>query len=259
MAKFLVSPTEEDLTQLLGEDAITSSMPEEKGADILIYSKQGLYGAQRKKLPHDFILSFQDGRMTRETSLLPKECKFYEMICEGRFRYFPDGRLAVDRKEPSRFTRRQIRGILFNVKYIKGVPVEYTEDLADTVSYLRWMHSCLNEEKHLGLFRRPSIQSAWYVPTVDELHSWIMQSWQGIGPATAEAVIKRFGGIPLKWTCTLAEMMTVPRLSKDKAREMINTLAMEHKAAEKQTYPSNEFTKQHDEFERLRDRLRRGT
>ncbi len=223
MAKFLVSPSETELLAKLGDDAISSSLPESKGADILIYSKQGLYGAQRKKVPGDFILSVEDGRLARSTSIITKECKFYEVICEGRFRYYPNGQLAVDRKEPSRYTRRQIRGILFDIKYVKGVMVEHTEDMDDTANYLKWMYGWLNESTHMGLYRRPSLKGEWYVPTVEELHSWILQSWPGIGPATAETIIKHFGHIPLKWTCTAEEMSKVPRLSKNKVNELLTT------------------------------------
>ncbi len=223
MAKFLLSPSETELLAKLGDDAIVSSLPESKGADILIYSKQGLYGAQRKKVPSDFIMSVEDGRLARSTSIITKECAFCEIICEGRFRYYPNGQLAVDRKEPSRYTRRQIRGILFDIKYIKGVQVEYTEDIDDTAYYLKWMHGLLNESVHLGLYRRPSLKGEWYVPTVEELHSWILQSWPGIGPATAETIIRHFGHIPLKWTCTVQEMSQVPRLSKNKVNELMTT------------------------------------
>ena len=230
MPKFLLSPSEtgrkgeKGLLQLLGDDAIVSSIPEQKGADILIYSKAGLYGAQRKEIPHDFIASLSDGRLAKETSLLPKECDIYELKCEGRFRYWPNGRLAMDRKSPANYTRRQIRGILFNIKYIKGVPVEYTEDVEDTANYLRWMYDLLNKEKHFGLFTRPSVKGTWYVPTSKELQSWILQSWNGIGPATADAIIEHFGRVPLRWTCTVDELARVKNISKQKALEMIKSL-----------------------------------
>lgn len=226
MARFLLSPSEVDLREELKDDAIVSPIPEEKGADVLHYSKLGLYGAQRKTLPHDFIASISDGRMARATSLLPKSCKFYELIGEGRFRYWPDGHLILPgRKEPSRFTRRQIRGILFDIKYVKGIPVEYTEDVEDTANYLRWLADLLDKGKHLGLYTRPSVKGIWYVPTGEEIWSWILQSWPGVGPATAEAIIKYFGTIPLKWSCTLDELQRVPRLGKPKARELYNVLA----------------------------------
>jgi ERCC4-type nuclease len=222
VAKFLISPSEKALAQKLKDDAIVSTLPEEKGADILIPSSAGLYGAQRKEVPHDFILSVTDGRMTRATSLLPKDCKFAELLCEGRFRYWPDGRLIMPgRREPSRWTRKQIRGILFDIKYVKGITVEYTEDIDDTVNYLRWIQDSLSRGKHLGLYKRPHAEGAWYVPTCKDIWSWLLQSFPGVGPSTADAIISHFGTIPLRWTCTQAELERVPRLSRARAVEMI--------------------------------------
>lgn len=224
MAKFLVSPTEHELIKKLGDDAIVSPLPEEKGADVLIYSKNGLYGAQRKAIPHDFISSIQDGRMTRSTSLMIRELKYYEMICEGKFRYYPDGHLAVNRNNPSRFTRKQITGIIFDIKFVKGIHVEYTDDVNGTIQYLRWTYDRLNSSTHYGLLRRPSLNSVWYVPSIEEIHSWVLQSWKGIGPSTASAIIEKFGRAPLKWTCTIDELSTISRLGRTKAKELIESL-----------------------------------
>jgi ERCC4-type nuclease len=224
VAKFLISPTEHELIKKLGDDAIISPLPEEKGADILIYSKNGIYGAQRKSVPHDFIASVQDGRLTRETSLMPNELKFYEIICEGKFRYFPNGHLAVDRKNPSRYTRKQITGIIFDIKFVKGINIEYTDDMDNTAQYLKWTYDRLNSSTHYGLLRRPSMNSVWYVPSKEETQSWLLQSWSGIGPSTAEAIIKKFGRAPLRWTCSLEELSSVSRLGKSKAKELIESL-----------------------------------
>jgi ERCC4-type nuclease len=202
-----------------------SNLPEEKGADILIYSKAGLYGAQRKEVPHDFISSVADGRLARSMALITKECKFSELICEGRFRYYPDGHLAVNKKVPSRYTRKQIRGILFNLKWIVGINhVEYTEDIDDTANYLRWLYDSLNKTTHRSMFSRPSAKGTWVVPTNTEIQSWILQSWPGIGPVTADAIIDKFKGIPLKWTCTLDELSKVPKLGRPKALELMKAL-----------------------------------
>lgn len=236
MPTFLLSPSEtgrkgrgdsyrKGLLQHLGDDAILSSIPEEKGADILIYSKAGLYGAQRKEIPHDFLASVGDGRLTRETTLLRQSCKFYEIIGEGHFRYWPDGRVALDMKEPSRYTRKQVDGIIFDIRWVKGIPIHYTDDLADTAQYLRWLADRLNKKEHTALLQRPSVQGTWYVPSAEEIQTWVLQSWPGIGPATAKAIIDHFSGIPLRWTCTYEELCKVPRMSKNKAKELINSLS----------------------------------
>lgn len=221
MIRLLVSPSDTPLAKALGEKAIVSTIPEEKGADVLAYTSQGLLGIQRKAVPSDFISSITDGRMARETALLKQHCKFKLLLCEGRFRYYPNGRLAIDRKTSSQFTRKQIRGMLFDIRYVMGVDVDYTEDIEDTADYIVWQVDLMNQKKHLGLYHRPAVQGSWYVPTAKDIDLWLLQSFPGIGPAIADNIIRSFGGkVPLRWTCTLEELAQVDGLSRKRAEGM---------------------------------------
>lgn len=249
MTTYLISPSEVKLAEKLKTSVIISPLPEEKGADILIYTKQGLLGIQRKEVPNDFLSSIADGRIARETSLLPKGCKFRLLLLEGRFKYWPDGRVAIGRKEPSRFTRAQIHGILFDIKYVKGVDYDYTDDLDDTISYIKTIAQLMDREKHLSLFSRPGGQKGtWIIPTAEETHSWVLQGFEGIGPALADSIIERFGRIPLTWTCSLGELMKVPRLSNKRAKILWESL----------TGVSAPVTESLSEFENLRRKVRGG-
>lgn len=248
MTTYLISPSETKLAERLKGEAIISSLPEEKGADILIYTKQGLFGIQRKEVPNDFLSSITDGRIARETSLLPKGCKFRLLLLEGRFRYWPDGRIIIGRREPSRFTEAQIRGILFDIKYVKGVDYDYTDDLDDTIFYIKTIAQWMNKEKHLGLFSRPGgPKGTWAIPTVEETHSWLLQGFEGVGPALADAIIEHFGRIPLAWTCSLGELVKVPRLSAKRAKILWGSLSA-----------SGHVSKDIGEFDSLREKLRSG-
>lgn len=205
-------------------EAIVSSVPEEKGADILIYSRHGLFGLQRKEVPHDFVSSMYDGRLTRETDLLAKHCQFSRIICENRFRYYPDTTLVMDKAVKKPPKKSQVRGMLLDISIIKGIQVDYTEDLDDTVSYIRSIVSFMEKDKHLGLYNRPSAQGQWIKPNADEVQLWLLQSFPGIGPATADSIVQKFGNVPLEWTCTLEELQSIPKLSKARATEMFNSL-----------------------------------
>jgi len=249
MTTYLISPSEVKIAEKLKGGAIISSLPEERGADILIYTKQGLLGIQRKEVPNDFLSSITDGRIARETSLLPKGCKFCLLLLEGRFKYWPDGRIAIGRKEPSRFTKTQVQGLLFDTKYVKGVDYDYTEDLDDTIFYIKTVAQWMNRGKHLGLFSRPGgPKGTWAIPTVEETHSWLLQGFEGIGPALADAIIEHFGQIPLTWTCSLKELIKVPRLSAKRAKILWESLS--GTSAPVAEAPS--------EFESLRRKLRGG-
>lgn len=227
MTRVLASPSEpKEIVEPL--EAIASPLCEDRGADYLLYTKQGLVGLQRKQVPHDFVSSFTDGRMARETSLLAEYCKFSWVICEGRFRFFPDGRLAVDRKEPSRFTRKQIYGMLFDIKLVKGIDILYTDDPEDTIGCIRALVDFMSREKHLGLYTRPSAKGAWYVPTTKDIDLWLLQSFEGVGPAVADSIISHFGGrVPLRWSCTLRDLIEVPKLRPKVAKALWDSLPHE--------------------------------
>lgn len=229
--RVLLSPSEISLAAILKDEAITSPLPEQKGADILIYSKHGLVGIQRKEVPNDFISSFIDGRMTRATSLLQQNCQFTRLVCEGCFRYWPDGTVHLGmtkgkKRIPSRFTRKHIHGMLNDIEFIKGIMIRWTDDIADTVLYIRSVVRFLEGDKHTGLYTRPSAKGAWYVPTAKDVHLWLLQSFPGVGPSIADSIIERLGGVPLQWTCTLEELMGIPRLSKERAKEMYESLSV---------------------------------
>lgn len=242
--KVLLSPSEVALAGKLKDGAIISPLPEQKGADILVYTNQGLIGLQRKEVPNDFISSFTDGRMARATSLLVASCKFTRIIAEGgKFKYWPDGRLVTGRidpktkkPEPSRFTRSHVRGMIFDIEFIKGIVIDWTDNLDDTVSYIRALPEFINRNKHLGLYTRPSAQGTWYVPTAKDVQLWLLQSFPGVGPAIADKIVERFDGVPLVWTCTLDELMSVPRLSKERAKEMYGALSTLHEPASDMSY-----------------------
>lgn len=228
--RVLLSPSEVSLAGILKDEAISSPLPEEHGADILIYSRHGLVGIQRKEVPSDFISSFTDGRMTRATSLLQQNCTFTRMVCEGCFRYWPDGTVHLGmtrgkKRVPSRFTRKHIHGMLNDIEFVKGIMIRWTDDIADTVEYIRSVVRFLEGSKHTGLYNRPSAKGAWGVPTAKDIHLWLLQSFSGIGPATADNIINEFGGIPLRWTCTFEELVSVPGLRKERAIEMYNALS----------------------------------
>lgn len=222
---WLLSPTEKKLANKLGDKAIISPLPEEKGADVLVYTRAGLLGTQRKEVPHDFLASVVDGRFARSLSLLPKSCKFPLFIREGKFRYFPNTHVALGTREPSKFTKANVCGMLFDIVFAAGVPVIDTDDIDDTIYVIDRLATYLNRTTHLSIYSRPSAKGVWYVPTAREIDLWILQSFPGIGPALADAIVKHFGDkIPLKWTCTEQELAEVPRLTEKRAHIMYNTL-----------------------------------
>ncbi len=261
--RFLLSTTEGKLAERFGDDAIMSIVPETKGADILLYTESGLFGGQRKMIPHDFISSFTDGRLTRAIALLKQNCVFTRIIGEGRFRYYPDttvdmGRYRGGKPIKTRFTKKHVKGMINDIELVHGVMVDWTDDLQDTVLYLKSMRSFLAGKAHMGLYTRPNVKGAWVVPTSKDIELWILQSFPGIGPATADAIIQHFGGeVPLKWTCTFEELCKVQNITRSKAVELWKYLPTSAPLPLDALLPHVGSTIG-PEFNALRERLRHG-
>jgi len=226
---FLLSPSENELAEKLEDEAVTSALPEQKGADILLYTSMGIFGWQRKKVPTDFITSVTDGRFARLLPLLTKSCVFYRVIKEGKFTYWPDGTVFLGmtkgrKKIPTRFTRKHVHGILNDIEVVWNTPIRDTEDIDDTVMYLRSVREFLRAKTHVGLYNRPKVQGTWYVPTANETQLWILQGFGGIGPSTADKIIKHFGQIPIRWTCSAEELAQISGITVKKANDLICVL-----------------------------------
>jgi ERCC4-type nuclease len=229
-SKFLVSTTDTETAKRFGDDAMLSTIPETKGADVLLYTDQGVVGWQIKRIPYDFLSSFTDGRLARAIPLLKERCTFYRIIGEGRFKYYPDTTVNMGRYRggfpiKTRFTKKHIKGMINDIEWVHDIKIDWTEDLDDTVDYLRCARSFFADPKHMGLFRRPSAKGAWVVPSSKDIYLWVLQSFPGIGPSTADTIVQAFGGsVPMRWTCTAEELARVPRISLSKAKELIGYL-----------------------------------
>lgn len=225
----LLSPSEVDLSKALGSEAVTSPLCEQKGADILIYTDSGLVGLQRKQVPNDFLDSFGDGRFARLLPLLTKHCAFYRVVCEGQFKYWPDGTVHLGmfkggKRIPSRYTRRHVHGMINDLEFVWGIQIHWTDGIEDTVNYIHSVQQFMDAKKHTGLFTRPKAKGLWYVPTARDIELWILQSFPGVGVKTADAIIKHFGCVPLKWSCSAHELAQVERVGVKKATELMSYL-----------------------------------
>ncbi len=229
-SKVLLSPSEVKLKKAFREEALTSALCEEKGADVLIYSDNGLLGLQRKHVPGDFISSMTtDGRFAKSLPLLAAGCTFSRVVCEGVFKYWPDGSLFLGmtkdgKRIPSHYDRDHIHGMLNDIEFMYGIQIRYTESIDDTVRYIRSLQRFLDAKKHVGLFTRPKAQGKWGVPTTKDIRLWLLQSFQGIGVQTANKIINHFGDAPIRWTCTPQELANVCHVQIKYAEEWINCL-----------------------------------
>jgi len=223
----LLAPSEADLVEKLGDEALVSSACEERGADIIMPTPYGLYGIQRKEFPHDFLSSCFDGRLARETSLMQESFRFSEVLVEKRPRYYDDGHVvhqAPKGHQFDRFTRDMIQKTIMEIRFVKGVEVTFTEDNDDTVRYIKTAAEFIQNTKHISLSKRPPGQGLWGAPSGRFLHSWILQGFPGVGPGLSDSILSHFGTIPLTWTCSREEMMNVPKIGESRASKLFESL-----------------------------------
>lgn len=226
----LISPTDRDVANGLQSEGLVSSLPETYGADILFITPEVVIGIQRKEIPHDFISSVQDGRLTKETTLLAEKCDIPIVLGEGHFRYFPNGSVAskaprhVQKAVFDRFTKKSIRKLKFEIMMVKHCFYIETDDIDDTVATIHCLAEFIAEPTHIGLSRMPKTKGAWGTPTVPELQMGILQAFPGVGPGLAKSIYTHFGGVPLMWTCTVDDLNKVPKIGTNRAWNLYKCL-----------------------------------
>jgi len=225
--KVLLSPSETRLRDRFGTEGLTCGVPESMGADIVLYTPCGIYGAQRKEFPHDFISSMYDGRLARETGLMAANLDFYEVILEGEEEYDKNNNLVMNYKAPRMITWSQVQGMKLSLRYVRGINIVQVRNIADTARYIQLVDHYFNQEKHVGLFRRPTGKGSWGPMSKNETWLWILQGFPNVGPGLADNILGHFGSIPLKWTCSLDEMMEVPKIGKSRAEKLFSYLVGE--------------------------------
>lgn len=215
----LVSPTEPKKLRALG---ITSSMPENYGADFLIVAQKRRIGVQRKQFPGDLLASLNDGRLYNQIPYL-RELDHALVIIEGQGKWTQDGELIADKYH--RFTMQQMHGLMFSIMFEYGIPVMWVKDMDATAEVLVRLEEWANKSKHMSLRSRsgPGKDSYGQV-SQRHLAQHILQGFPGVGPELAGRMVDHFEGVPLTWTHAIDELMEVEGVGQKKAEGMVNAL-----------------------------------
>lgn len=216
-----VAPTEPPLLRDIG---VTSLAPEEYGVDIMWESNLGKVGVQRKKFPDDFLASVNDGRLNREYAMM-KGLDLAFLLLEGRAQWTTEGNLIrTSGNKRYQWSRSQHRRYLASVQ-LQGVHVIYTDSLTDTIAYVGELQAWSDKDDHTGLLTRPGPASSdrWGRHTSRDYQSHVLQSVPGIGPKQAGAILDHFGGLPIRITASVEELMTIPGIGKGRAEKLLNT------------------------------------
>lgn len=213
----LISSTEPASLRALGK---VTTFPELHGVDIWFVANGLKVGIQRKEFK-DLLASLEDGRLAKEIMQMTN-LDYRILIVEGRPTFTNAGEL-VGKQYGRGWTKAQINGALWSVQ-AKGLWVHWTDNLAETVEHVQWFEQWFSKNRHDSLERRPGPTSIWGTkPTSEEYGSYVLQSLPGVGPELAKRVYRKFG-LPLKWTITIDDLMTVEGIGKKKAEAMIRAI-----------------------------------
>lgn len=214
-----LSPTEHDLKKVL-PDAIYSSSCEPNGCDIIIPSSRGLIGFQRKTLA-DLDSSLRDGRFAMQLAQIRSSSALsYRFLI-----------LELDR------TRRTTDGSHFFESALSTVVVEtiglklflndtYLVESTSIETTVATINRVVEYIESTGADRlnRPKPDSGpWGTRSNRDWGIHILQSFPGIGSTTAGLIYDMFG-VPLQWTVTEKDLISIPGIGKVIAKRLLDAL-----------------------------------
>lgn len=211
-----VSPTEPIPFSKLGA---SSSLPERHGVDFFWVGNGRTWGIQRKRFPEDYLASLSDGRLAKELAQM-QSLDHPIVLLEGLGVWTNDGYL-LDQK----FHASQLYGWMLSCFFEKGVAVFQVRSERDALFFIDRVEAWSLRKSHHSLSRRPKPKgNMWGQKDSKDWGIHLLQSFDGIGPATAEAIFVHFNGIPLAWTATEEELIKVAGVGRGTAQKLLNTL-----------------------------------
>lgn len=210
----LVSPTEPAALRAVG---ITSQRAEDFGADILWAQRGiGLIGVQRKEFPGDFLASV-GSRLPMQLAKMAR-LAIAVLVLEGRGVWTTEGELAHGWGQG--WTRSQHRRYLCSIR-ARGIWIEHTDGLDDTVGFLRDLRAWAAKPKHHALAQRDGPpKNSWGQVTSRAWQVHMVQGIDGVGPELAERIVDTLG-LPFQLVATEDDLMRVHGVGKVTARRIV--------------------------------------
>lgn len=199
----------------------SSALPEQYGADFLIFTDEGMVGVQRKEI-RDLIASTRtDDRIARELGQATPLLKMV-LIVEGDWRWdYRDPRL------PSRtcdgVLKAQVDGMLLSFQITHGWAVMHSASMVETARLVTQIASWFQKGRHNTLQTRHKAGGLWGTYTNRDfgIHWW--QSIDGVGVELAGRLYDAVR-VPVVWTVTEADLLAVPGVGKGRAAKILASL-----------------------------------
>lgn len=215
----IVAPSEPPALRALGTVAMT---PERYGCDLLFASRGRWFGVQRKEFK-DLLASMRDGRIGQQVAMMDGlEQAMVVIEGLGSAKWSSDGELLDGY---ARVTRAQIRALLWSVRD-RGVWVDYTDGLADTIALVTAFEAWCKKPEHKSLNVRPGPVGAWGKATSREWQEHFLQGLPGVGVELAGRILDEVG-MPFGWKVGREEMLKVKGLGAGKLGRMMEAVPMD--------------------------------
>lgn len=218
-----VAPTERQIHDLLSQSDHKwqiSPLPEKHGCDILIPTKVGIVGFQRKTLP-DLVASLQDGRLYYELNQINSSATVAHafLIVESNFVTTIDGNFTEANLSINTLNTIAAKFHVHGIGYLNSASPSST------------LSCCLSVSKYIAsgkaeVIHRPKQTSNEWGRTDSRSYGiFLLQSFPGIGPKVAAAIYDYFNGVPITWSVNAGELALVPGIGRRKAESLIRSLA----------------------------------
>jgi DNA excision repair protein ERCC-4 len=218
-----VAPTEHQIHEILQSTDTPwkiSSLPEKHGCDILVPTKKGIVGFQRKTLP-DLVASLQDGRLYYELNQLITTATVTHpyLVIESLFTTTTD-----DFYVEASISVSTLHSLIAKF-HANGVGFLPTQSTRSTVA------CCLSVSRYIGsgnadIIHRPKqVTNEWGRTSSRAYGIFLLQSFPGIGPKVAAAIYDHYGNVPITWTVSPAELAQVPGIGRRRAETLIGSLS----------------------------------
>lgn len=198
----------------------TSSIPEKHGCDLVIPTKQGCFGFQRKTLP-DLVASIQDGRLYYELNQINASATITQayLCVESSFSTTIDGTNYTE----ANLSVGTLRSIIAKFQH-HGIGYLPTASPRDTVAAVNGVAAYLASGRAGDIHRPKQTKNSWGQTDSKSYGLFLLQSFPGVGPKVAEAIYDYFNGVPITWAVNAGELALVPGIGRKKAEALCAAL-----------------------------------
>lgn len=192
--------------------------------DFKLFTKSGVVGIERKKVPGDLISSIEDGRLGREILAMRDECDIKIVLYHGTMTYNKAGVLRQGKRTSSRWTDKSMRNFRRTLEFVEGCYIEYAKTNEDLVKVVNEIQRYLDEDEHLSARGRSPIRKDWLVPTRQERIRYFYSGLPRIASVGAKKLETRFPNPMDLYQASVKDLCGIPGVGKKTANDIYEFL-----------------------------------